>query len=82
MATIIEFNALWTLTDAAAEVMAERNLINKCEETHDAILKADLPIYHLHRQAPEWFGFSTITGAINDAEKAIEDKLWKIEGRV
>jgi hypothetical protein len=70
MATIIE-GARWTLTNSAAERMVEKGLITKCDNDHIDVIEADLPIYHRYLKAPDWFGFTTVHGAIITAEKEV-----------
>jgi hypothetical protein len=69
MATILE-EAAWTITEAAAERMAENGLLKKCEHEYhtQAVMTADLPVYHRSDDAPSWFGFSTMDQAIRSAE--------------
>lgn len=74
MATILE-GALWTLTEAAAERMAANGLIRKCDCDHLTTVPADQPIYHRAFDAPSWFGFATIAGAIRAAEAHVEDVI-------
>ncbi len=81
MATIIE-GAIWTLTEAAAERMVENGLITRCDGEHvvkhlvddnlEDLLEVDKPIYHRARNAPDWFGFATISGAIRSAEEHVD----------
>lgn len=67
MATLVE-GALWTLTEGAAMVMVEKGLITPCDADHD-LLDVDQPIFHFASKTPDWFGFSTVYGAIKDAER-------------
>lgn len=81
MATIME-DALWTLTEAAAERMVENGLLTKCEGKHTAeVLEVDRPIYHVACDAPNWFGFSTMDQAIRSAEAhvSLEAEIKEIE---
>jgi hypothetical protein len=71
MATIIQ-GAVWTLTENAANLMESKGLIVRCEAEH-GLLEVDKPVFHKHIKAPDWFGFSTVSGAINDAEKEVEN---------
>lgn len=73
MATIINGDR-WTLTNDAAELMARENFIKECkaDEEHQDLLEMDKPVYHIHPQAPDWFGYTTIVGSINMAEKEVQ----------
>jgi hypothetical protein len=72
MATII-VGAMWTLTEAAGDYMVEQGLLIKCDKGHIPTLEVDKPIYHVHHKKPLWFGFTTIPGAIRDAERHVEN---------
>lgn len=69
MASILE-GAIWTVTEEVADHMVETGLLVKCEANHIGIEEYDKPVYHISPDAPSWFGFSTIAGAINSATKA------------
>lgn len=73
MATIIE-GAEWSLTNEAAKVMEKAGFIKECkaDEEHQNMLELDKPIYHIHPQAPDWFGYTTIPGSIILANKEVE----------
>lgn len=72
MATIIE-GALWTLTDKAAEKMAEDELIYRCDSNHN-VVDADLPIYHVtDKGEARGVGLSTMGGYIKRAEREVEE---------
>lgn len=72
MATLLE-GAMWTLSEAAAERMVENGLIAACQGNHSGLVPVDRPIYHRACDAPNWFGFATIAGAIRSAEEHVKE---------
>lgn len=67
MATIIE-GALWTLTDEAAQILVEQDIIKACDADHD-LLDVDQPIYHLANGLDPKAYFCLLDGFILAAEK-------------
>lgn len=73
MASIIE-NAIFTVTEEVAEHMVKTGLIVKCTSDHINVLDVDKPVYHISSEAPDWFGYTSIPGAIYSAIKAVESE--------
>lgn len=71
MATIIQIGR-WTTTEEVADHMVEIGLLKKCENEHIDVTEEDLPIYHISPEAPDWFGYSTMEGAIRTSAHNLE----------
>lgn len=71
MATIID-TCLWTVTEDVANHMVDTGLLQLCQHEHILVMAVDKPIYHISPDAPGWFGFSTMHGAILGAERAVD----------
>lgn len=74
MATIAEYGALWTLTDEAAQVMVEKDILFECPHSADHnIIEADKPVYHIREDKPDWIGVSTLPIAMAEAQSDVEN---------
>lgn len=70
MAMVIE-DARFPISDEAAERMVENGLLVKCGKEHTCAIEGNQAVYHIAEDAPVWFGYATLAGAIRSAEEYV-----------